>query len=505
MGQLRIAGSSGSVQFQATNTSSSQTLEAPDASGTIALLPTASGETGAYLARNASASAAERTAAGAITFSNNISVAGASAFTGLTTHASGVNITGGTAGPINAGLYATANQLIIKNKARGGIVFGNGTPTNYCAAVNGSLDPNTGFRVYSAPSVYSGAAGGTVSVGASFQTDFTQPATSAETISFMSAGNPNEQTLNGTEQITYFVAQSPDLVNDSSLASLYQFRADVNANTSQYAATNNYSFYARANDNTDSSKNNYQFYAAGGAPNYFKGVVRCGNPTSPSGGEIPDQNYKWTTQSSASNATRLTYGFLSVSAYDTNESTPLLTLNRLGSDEGDFIHFIEDGALKDTIRLDGSGGITYGTSDYRLKENIVDLPSATDTIKSLRPVNFNFTSHPGKTRPGFIAHEVSETLPVAVTGEKDATEAIGTLADYNGKVLETNVPEPDELEYTEEFTDEYGVSTQTVRTRTWTATGTRPVYQGVDQTKLIPLLTKALQEALERIEALENA
>ena len=41
--------------------------------------------------------------------------------------------------------------------------------------------------------------------------------------------------------------------------------------------------------------------------------------------------------------------------------------------------------------------------------------------------------------------------------------------------------------------------------RTWQATGTRPVYQGVDQSKLIPLLTKALQEALERIEVLEAA
>ena len=35
-------------------------------------------------------------------------------------------------------------------------------------------------------------------------------------------------------------------------------------------------------------------------------------------------------------------------------------------------------------------------------------------------------------------------------------------------------------------------------------TGTYDVYQGVDETKLIPLLTKALQEALNRIEALES-
>ena len=48
----------------------------------------------------------------------------------------------------------------------------------------------------------------------------------------------------------------------------------------------------------------------------------------------------------------------------------------------------------------------------------------------------------------------------------------------------------------------YQVDGETLQ-QTWEATGTRPVYQGVDQSKLIPLLTKALQEALERIEQLE--
>ena len=45
---------------------------------------------------------------------------------------------------------------------------------------------------------------------------------------------------------------------------------------------------------------------------------------------------------------------------------------------------------------------------------------------------------------------------------------------------------------------------EVTRTKTWTATGTQPRYQGVDQTKLIPLLTKALQEALDKIETLET-
>ena len=99
-------------------------------------------------------------------------------------------------------------------------------------------------------------------------------------------------------------------------------------------------------------------------------------------------------------------------------------------------------------------------------------------------------------------------------GEKDETEAIGTLADYDGTVLEAEVTEPsaEELTYEEEVTEtvtgpmgvlDKEITKTVTRTRTWTATGTRPVYQGVDQTKLIPLLTKALQEVLTKNEDLE--
>ena len=257
-------------------------------------------------------------------------------------------------------------------------------------------------------------------------------------------------------------------------------------------------------NNSNASVNTYNFFARGNAPNYFAGTIRTGAITATGSNTGDDSNHTWTEQSRDSNAVRWSTaaGFISRFGVDANASC--FHLNRLGSDTGSLIQFRENGVEIDSIELDGSGGITYGASDYRLKENIVDLPSATDAIKALRPVNFNFKTHPGKTRPGFIAHEVSETLPVAVTGEKDATEAIGTLADYDGTVLETEVTEPpaEELTYTEEVETD-GVSTQEVRTRTWTATGTRPVYQGVDQTKLIPLLTKALQEVLTKNEDLE--
>ena len=88
---------------------------------------------------------------------------------------------------------------------------------------------------------------------------------------------------------------------------------------------------------------------------------------------------------------------------------------------------------------------------------------------------------------GFIADEVEAIFPDAVSGTTGATEAIGTLTDVDGNA-ETDVTEPEAMPFGS----------------TWQQTGTRDVLQGIDQTKLIPLLTKALQEALERIEILEG-
>ena len=105
-----------------------------------------------------------------------------------------------------------------------------------------------------------------------------------------------------------------------------------------------------------------------------------------------------------------------------------------------------------------STGVNYASaSDYRLKENVIKLQNSTERIKKLKPSNFNFLENPSETVDGFIAHEVQEIVPEAVTGEKDAVELDG-----------------------------------------------KPNYQGVDQSKIVPLLTAALQEAISKIEQLET-
>lgn len=254
-------------------------------------------------------------------------------------------------------------------------------------------------------------------------------------------------------------------------------------------------------DNATPGQFNYSFYNIGNAPMFNKSFMMFGTDTLNNERlESPVNVESWTS----GNGTYIGPSYVKVCTDNSNNNYAGLFVNRCSSDTGHLIRFTEAGVIAGNFRLDGSGGVIGpNVSDYRLKENVVDLPSAVDVIKNLRPVNYNFKNHPNKKRPGFIAHEVAELVPSAVVGEKDEKEAVGTLFDYNGVVLETEVAEPQDLTYTEDVTDDNGVTTQETRTRTWTSTGTKDVYQNFDETKLIPFLTKALQEALERIEILE--
>ena len=122
----------------------------------------------------------------------------------------------------------------------------------------------------------------------------------------------------------------------------------------------------------------------------------------------------------------------------------------------------------------------YNTSsDYRLKENVIDLEGAIDRVKKLLPRRFNFLVNPEKTVDGFIAHEVQDVVPESVVGKKDAVQ-----------VWEEGDELPDGVSVGANKLDEDG--------------NTIPIYQGIDQSKLVPLLTAALQEAISKIETLET-
>ena len=110
-----------------------------------------------------------------------------------------------------------------------------------------------------------------------------------------------------------------------------------------------------------------------------------------------------------------------------------------------------------SIQINTSSTSYNTTSDYRLKENKEDISDAIERVKQLKPVKFNWIKEPnGSKVDGFYAHELADIVPEAVTGEKDAL-------DHDGN----------------------------------------PSHQAIDQSKIVPLLTAALQQAIDKIEALE--
>jgi hypothetical protein len=161
-------------------------------------------------------------------------------------------------------------------------------------------------------------------------------------------------------------------------------------------------------------------------------------------------------------------GKLYVNTTDTTTQDALLNLKNSGdfdwliscykTNKGKVVKFLANSPGVEVGSITVSTGNTAfnTTSDYRLKENVVPLTGAVDRVNQLQVHRFNFIMDPDTTFDGFIAHEAQAIVPECVTGTKDEVDDEGN-----------------------------------------------PVYQGIDQSKLVPLLTAALQEALAEIESLK--
>ena len=144
-----------------------------------------------------------------------------------------------------------------------------------------------------------------------------------------------------------------------------------------------------------------------------------------------------------------------------------------GSSDGGFgINFYRvDGTEVGSVRWTSTTTNFNTTSDYRLKENVDYSWTATTRFKQLKPCRVNWIADSTNTlQDGFLAHEVSSVVPEAVMGTKDATKTQDTFND-SGDV---------------------------------TGTETVANYQSIDQSKLVPLLVKTIQELEARITALEG-
>jgi len=130
-----------------------------------------------------------------------------------------------------------------------------------------------------------------------------------------------------------------------------------------------------------------------------------------------------------------------------------------GSGTGGFsnLKFINGNGTVGTVTTSGSATAYNTSSDYRLKENVVAMSGATERLKQLKPSRFNFIADADTTVDGFLAHEVQDIVPEAISGTKDAVDEDGN-----------------------------------------------PEYQGIDQSKLVPLLVATIQELEARITQLES-
>jgi hypothetical protein len=150
-------------------------------------------------------------------------------------------------------------------------------------------------------------------------------------------------------------------------------------------------------------------------------------------------------------------GALSISPNHDDGAAVILFDRGATSATSDVIRFENGGSTVGQIKYNSST-VSYDTSsDYRLKENVVEMSGALDRVNQLQPKRFNFISDANKTVDGFLAHEVQDIVPEAISGEKDGVDSEGN-----------------------------------------------PDYQCIDHSKLVPLLTKAIQEQQAQIDALQS-
>ena len=149
--------------------------------------------------------------------------------------------------------------------------------------------------------------------------------------------------------------------------------------------------------------------------------------------------------------------------YITGQATSTAMGIKIGTNGYNAIEFDNaTGSLVGRITTSASSTAYVTSSDYRLKENVADMTGATARLKQLKPKRFNWITDGTNTLvDGFLAHEVSSIVPEAITGAKDAVHPVGHH-------------EAGEID-----------------------------AQGIDHSKLVPLLVKTIQELEARITALE--
>ena len=203
-------------------------------------------------------------------------------------------------------------------------------------------------------------------------------------------------------------------------------------------------------------------------------------------------------------------GGIAINTYAYYSGIPGITIYNNDTNNGrnmEDVLFRRNSATKGYIRIRHNGVDFTSSSDYRLKEDAKEITNAFEQIKKLKPYNFKWKNSDDR-QDGFFAHEVGEVFDYVAQGEKDATEVKKKVVrNKEGFAIADNVEKEDwekgKLDSDNEEASPKGETTYPSDS-TWQEEYEDIKPQTIDNSKLVPMLTACLQEAIAKIETLES-
>ena len=103
-----------------------------------------------------------------------------------------------------------------------------------------------------------------------------------------------------------------------------------------------------------------------------------------------------------------------------------INLRAHNTSNADVMYFNTSAAQVGSISITSSATSYVTSSDYRLKENVAPMTGALAKVAALKPCTYTWKVD-GESGEGFIAHELAEVCPNAVSGNKDAVNEDGSI------------------------------------------------------------------------------
>tara|TARA_A100001391_G_scaffold4809_2_gene3360 strand:+ start:1679 stop:3199 length:1521 start_codon:yes stop_codon:yes gene_type:complete len=134
----------------------------------------------------------------------------------------------------------------------------------------------------------------------------------------------------------------------------------------------------------------------------------------------------------AGSATGAGSGVIDIRNTSSNDNCGVISLSKATTtttNANRYIYFYASnfGTNMGAIAANGTGNVAFvATSDERLKENIKPITGSLDKILALNPVSFDWKANGEHTKAGFVAQEVESVLPeyVATDEDKDKTKGL---------------------------------------------------------------------------------